>query len=73
MQFLFRNQPERVWAEFKDENFIKDKLHYQVRQNFVKKFLYENVQLLLNAKDWNDFLAFNTNDIIDINNQDVYF
>ena len=55
------------------ENFIKDKLHYQVRQNFVKKYIYENVQSLLVPKDWDDFLVRNTDDSIDINNQDVYF
>jgi hypothetical protein len=55
------------------ENFIKDKLHYQVRQNFVKKYIYENVHSLLDPKDWDDFLVCNTDDSMDINNQDVYF
>ncbi len=62
-----------LFEEFTDGNFIDDKLYYQVRHNFVKKFIYQNVQLLLKPKDWNDFLEINTDDIFDIDNQDVYF
>lgn len=62
-----------LFKEFNDDNFVKNKLHYQVRQNFVKNFLYDNVQSLLKPKDWNQFLHSNADDISDINNQDVYY
>jgi len=52
-----------------EENYSSGKLNYQTRQNFVEKYIYNNVQQLLKAADWNEFR--NQNEEHD--NQDVYF
>lgn len=58
---------------FEDGNFVLDKLNYEVRQNFIQKFIYTNIDLLSKAKDWSDFLESNASDHADINNQDVFY
>ena len=38
------------------ENFVRDKLRYQVRENFVKKYIYDNINVLLESENWSDFI-----------------
>jgi uncharacterized protein with ParB-like and HNH nuclease domain len=52
-----------------EENFVVEKLKYQVRQNFIDKFIYKNIDLVLETKGWEEFIGNNAN----YNNQDVYF
>ncbi|HEV7333157.1 MAG TPA: DUF262 domain-containing protein [Flavisolibacter sp.] len=66
-----------VLLEFEDvaqgENFVAGKLNYQVRENFIKEYVYENIQSILNSEDWDSFLEKEKKSAVDINNQDVYF
>lgn len=50
-------------------NFVIDRLKYQTRQNFIKKFIYNNVDSLTSIANWEDF----TNRYPQHNNQDVFF
>lgn len=50
-------------------NIVSDKLNYQVRDNFVKEFIYENINLILEENSWDDFAKKYPQQ----NNQDVYF
>jgi hypothetical protein len=51
------------------DNYVYGKLKYQTRQNFIEKYIYNNVDQLLNSKDWNSFRDQNP----EHDNQDVYF
>jgi uncharacterized protein with ParB-like and HNH nuclease domain len=60
--------------EVKSEvNFVNDKLLYQVRENFVQKFIYNNLNLILNSENWNEFIETNKESEVDIDNQDVFY
>lgn len=52
-----------------DENLVKYKLNYQVRENFLNKYIYENIDLILATGDWEEFIQKH----YDHNNQDVYY
>ncbi|RZL08960.1 MAG: DUF262 domain-containing protein [Pedobacter sp.] len=56
-----------------EENFVINKLTYQVRENFIDKFIYTNIDAILQSENWDDFLEANEEDSSDIDNQDVYF
>lgn len=62
-----------VFEPFEEGNFIFNKLNYQVRHNFIQSFIYENIELLIKPIDWQEFLLLNSNELVDVNNQDVYF
>ncbi|MDP2947175.1 MAG: DUF262 domain-containing protein [Nanoarchaeota archaeon] len=51
------------------ENFVTEKLKYQVRENFVKKYIYDNINLLLESESWNRFVKSNP----EHDNQDVFY
>lgn len=55
-------------VEIEDE-FFQYKLKYQVRENFVKEYIYENIDKVLDTKDWPDFIKDNP----EHDNQDVFF
>jgi len=50
-------------------NFLIAKLKYQTRQNFIEAYIYNNIDVLLDSKDWNDFKTMHP--VHD--NQDVFF
>ena len=52
-----------------EKNFVSDKLKYQARENFVKKYIYDNINLLLESEGWDSFVQ---NDA-EHDNQDVFF
>jgi hypothetical protein len=54
-------------------NFVKHKLNYQVRENFIRKFIYEEIEHILNSDNWDSFLSCQAAFEGDVNNQDVYF
>lgn len=55
--------------ELDEDNFIKDKLVYQTRKNFIEEFIYNNVEHLISHNEWNDFIK----DYPSHNNQDVFY
>lgn len=55
--------------ELDEDNFIKDKLVYQTRKNFIEEFIYNNVEHLISHNEWNDFIKnYPSHD-----NQDVFY
>ncbi|NOG99377.1 MAG: DUF262 domain-containing protein [Ignavibacteriae bacterium] len=52
-----------------EENFIVNKLNYQVRKNFIDEFIYNNIDELIASNDWDYFLSRNDQH----NNQDVFY
>lgn len=52
-----------------EDNFVSEKLKYQVRENFVKKYIYDNISTLLDSESWKSFVI---NDP-EHDNQDVFF
>ena len=62
-----------VLAHFKEakieDDFFRDKLKYQVRENFVKEYIYENISRILDTQDWADFVE----NYPQHDNQDVFF
>jgi uncharacterized protein with ParB-like and HNH nuclease domain len=63
----------RILSHFKEvkmaDDFFRDKLKYQVRENFVKEYIYENISRILDTQDWADFVENHP----EHDNQDVYF
>ncbi|WP_224961076.1 DUF262 domain-containing protein [Geomonas subterranea] len=55
------------------DNFVLNKLRYEVRCNFIDKFIYSDVGKLLSSDDWQEFLEDNTSLNEDIDNQDVFY
>jgi hypothetical protein len=51
------------------DNFVIDRLKYQTRQNFIEKFIYNNIKSLLDSSDWEAFTAKNPQH----DNQDVFY
>jgi hypothetical protein len=65
-----------VFAHLKileEDSFVKNKLDYQVRANFLQRFVYTDLGDILAATDWNAFLDAHDSEELNINNQDVYF
>ena len=65
-----------VFAHLKimrEDSFVKNKLDYQVRANFLQRYVYANLDAILTATDWNAFLDAHDTEELNINNQDVYF
>ena len=55
--------------EVNEDNFIKDKLIYQTRKNFIEEFIYNNIENLISHDKWDDFIkAYPSH-----NNQDVFY
>ncbi len=52
-----------------EENFIAGKIIYQIRNNFIQKYIYNNIELILESKTWGDFISRSE----DSNNQDVFY
>ncbi|MCK4798161.1 MAG: DUF262 domain-containing protein [Spirochaetes bacterium] len=52
-----------------EENFVKNKLIYQIRKNFINEFIYNEINKIISADDWEDFSAKNSSH----NNQDVFY
>lgn len=52
-----------------ESNFFRDKLKYQVRENFVKEYIYENISRLLDTQNWADFVENHP----EHDNQDIFF
>lgn len=52
-----------------EAEFTRDKLNYQVRQNFVQEYVCNNVQALLDADGWRSFIERHP----EHDNQDVFF
>lgn len=52
-----------------EENFVIDKLEFQVRHSFINKFIYKNIELILETKSWEEFIGINPEN----NNQDAFF
>lgn len=52
-----------------EDNFVKNKLNYQVRENFIQKYIYENISLILETNHWDEFVKIHS----EHDNQDVYF
>ena len=52
-----------------EDNFVRGKLIYQIRDNFIKKYIYENINLILESEEWDAFIL----DDPDNNNQDVFY
>lgn len=51
------------------DDFVKGKLVYEARSNFVQTFIYERVGELLASASWEEFI----NERDEYNNQDIYF
>jgi len=50
-------------------DFVLDKLNYQARQNFIRKFIYENIAAMLSTSDWKAFCDANEG----FDNQDTFY
>jgi len=50
-------------------DFVSGKLVYEARSNFIRTFIYEQVDELLGSTSWEEFI----NDREEYNNQDIYF
>ncbi len=51
------------------DNYVRNKLKYQTRQNFIEKYIYHNIDQLLSTKTWEEFRGMDPEN----DNQDVYF
>jgi len=51
------------------KNFVKGKLVYKIRNNFIDKFIYNNIDKIINSNNWEEFIIDNPN----YNNQDVFY
>lgn len=64
-----------IWSHYHDfasEFFVKDKLKYETRINFVDKFIFNDIQKVLDSDNWDTFFVNNSSFLEDIDNQDVY-
>jgi uncharacterized protein with ParB-like and HNH nuclease domain len=54
-----------------EDNFIANKLNYQIRKNFLEEFIYTNggIQKITLFKTWEEFISENK----EHNNQDVFY
>lgn len=52
-----------------EENFVENKLIYQIRKNFIEEFIYNGINKITSAEDWEDFSTQNPSH----NNQDVFY
>jgi hypothetical protein len=55
--------------EIRGTNFVFGKLKYQTRQNFIEKFIYNDIEQLIDAPSWVEFKNKNP----EHDNQDVFF
>lgn len=51
------------------EDFVRGKLMYEARSNFIQTFIYEKIDELLASASWQDFIDGRE----EHNNQDIYF
>lgn len=51
------------------ENFVVNKLNYQIRKNFIEKFIYNEIENIISANSWEVFSSQNPTH----NNQDVFY
>ncbi len=52
-----------------EDNFVVNKLIYQIRKNFIDKFIYHEISIITSAANWEDFAVNNSSH----NNQDVFY
>lgn len=52
-----------------EDNFAENRLVYQTRQNFIDRFIYNNIELIIESAGWEDFTVKNP----EYDNQDVCF
>lgn len=58
-----------IKSDTHEEKFIQNKLIYQTRENFIKKYIYEDLKFILKSDDWSVFVENHP----DHNNQDVFY
>lgn len=60
----------KLYLKNVDEDiFVNEKLNYQIRENFVKKYIYENIKGIIDTESWDKFIS----GCPENNNQDIYY